>query len=174
VTPDRDPNDTQLVLLDELTTCLRQAGIAHWLFGGWAVDFLVGTITRPHGDIDLVIWRDDGPAVRALLAPHGYVEAPPPPEESALHTHFSKEGQPIDAMFIHREEDGGIYWSSWRWPDGSFAERVCQLGAVVSPVVSAGTLLAAKEAYLRESPDQPDWDKCRLDIDRLRLLLPDR
>src|SRR3712207_1118934 len=81
--PDPNPNGIQLVLIAELTARLRQAGIAHWLFGGWAVDFLVGEITRPHEDIDLIIWRDDAPSVREVLAPHGYVEVPPPPEESA-------------------------------------------------------------------------------------------
>src|SRR5262245_17870971 len=91
VIPDPDPNGIQLHLLEKLTTLLKQAGSAHWLLGRRAVDFRVGAITRAHEDIDLVIWRDDAPAVRELLAPHGYVEAPPPPEESALHTHFSRQ-----------------------------------------------------------------------------------
>src|SRR5262249_25712852 len=147
LTQSHDANDIQLALIEELTTLLNQAGIAHWLFGGWAVDFQVGAITRPHEDIDLVIWRQDAPAVREELASRAYVEAPPPPEESALHTHYSARGQRIDVMFIRRERDGGVYWSSWRWPDGSFTGSSGQLGRVECPVVSARTLLEGKESY---------------------------
>jgi hypothetical protein len=157
-------------LIKELTTLLKQAGMAHWLFGGWAVDFLVGAITRPHEDIDLILWLEDAPAVREVLASQGYVEAPPPPEESALHTHFSRQGQQMDVMFIRREEDG-IYWSDWRWPEGSFTELDGQLGEVICRVVSTRTLLEAKEAYLQENPDDTDREKCLLDIASLRPLL---
>jgi hypothetical protein len=42
---------------DEILATLRElaAGVSTplWLFGGVAVDFLVGRWTRPHGDIDL-------------------------------------------------------------------------------------------------------------------------
>ena len=173
MTPDSTASDIQLALIGELTTLLAQAGIAHWLFGGWAVDFHAGAVTRPHEDIDLILWREDAPAVRQVLVPRGYVEAPPPPEESGLHTHFSKQGQRIDAMFIYKRPDGSIYWSDWGWPDGSFSGQSGRLGERVCPVVSARTLLEAKESYLREGPDECDSRKCLLDIDTLRLVLGD-
>jgi hypothetical protein len=173
LTPDPEANDVQLALIGELTTLLAQAGIAHWLFGGWAVDFHAGAVTRPHGDIDLIVWREDASAVRKALVPHGYVEAPPPSEESGLHTHFSKEGQQIDAIFVYQRPDGSIYWSDWRWPDGSFTGPSGRLGEGVCPVVSARTLLQAKESYLREGPDECDARKCHLDAATLRRLLGD-
>ena len=44
-----------------------EAGIAYWLFGGWAVDFYAGRITRPHVDVDIAVWLDDVPRIAALL-----------------------------------------------------------------------------------------------------------
>ena len=77
----------------------------------------------------------------------------------------------MDVMFIRREDDGGIYWSDWRWPDGSFTELDGQLGAVVCPVVSAKCLIETKEGYLQENPDDTDREKCLRDIASLRSLL---
>ena len=89
--PNHDATDIQLALIEELTTLLKQAGIAHWLFGGWAVDFRVEAITRPHEDIDLIIWLKDTQAVRERLAAHGYVEAPPPRRRAGcIRTSLSK------------------------------------------------------------------------------------
>lgn len=171
--PDHNASTIQLAIIEELTSLLKQVGIAHWLFGGWAVDFLVGAVTRPHEDIDLIIWREDAPAVREILASQGYAEAPPAPEESALHTHFSKQNQLIDAIFIYRVADGGVYWSDARWPDDSFTSLQGRLGEVVCPVSSARSLIDSKEAYLRDSPDQSDREKYLLDIATLRPLLGD-
>lgn len=38
-----------------MVSCLSSSGISCLLFGGWAVDALVGTQTRPHEDVDLVL-----------------------------------------------------------------------------------------------------------------------
>src|SRR5215813_9682224 len=46
----------QLSALAEVTESLQKAAIDYWLFGGWAVDFYVGSVTRLHDDVDLAIW----------------------------------------------------------------------------------------------------------------------
>jgi lincosamide nucleotidyltransferase A/C/D/E len=38
---------------------LEAAGIRFWVDGGWGIDALVGTQTRDHEDLDLVVARDD-------------------------------------------------------------------------------------------------------------------
>ena len=43
----------------EVTTCLAERGVAHWLCGGWGVDALAGRQTRRHGDLDVVVDRAD-------------------------------------------------------------------------------------------------------------------
>ena len=44
-----------------------RAGIAYWLFGGWAVDFHAGRITRLHDDVDIAVWLEDVPRIVELL-----------------------------------------------------------------------------------------------------------
>lgn len=56
----------------DLLDALDSSGVVHWLDGGWGVDALVGAQTRPHGDADLVVARDDLPAALALLEARGY------------------------------------------------------------------------------------------------------
>jgi hypothetical protein len=42
---------------------------APWGFaGGWAIDLFVGTSTRPHGDVDVAVLRDDQDEIRQMLA----------------------------------------------------------------------------------------------------------
>jgi hypothetical protein len=49
----------QLDIIKEVTGILEQSNIPYWMYGGWAVDFAAGRITREHGDIDFVIRRLD-------------------------------------------------------------------------------------------------------------------
>ena len=58
------------------TRSLGDAGIAYWLFGGWAVDFHAGRITRPHDDIDIAVWLEDVPRIAELLTNAGWIHAP--------------------------------------------------------------------------------------------------
>jgi lincosamide nucleotidyltransferase A/C/D/E len=38
-----------------VSATLNEAGIRHWVGGGWGVDALVGRETRPHRDLDLAV-----------------------------------------------------------------------------------------------------------------------
>src|SRR2546428_12391166 len=46
----------QLDIIREISNALTCARVDHWLFGGWAVDFAVGEMTRQHRDVDFVTW----------------------------------------------------------------------------------------------------------------------
>jgi hypothetical protein len=168
--PSDDPSAVQLRLIHELTTVLRVAQIPHWLFGGWVVDFLVGKITRPHHDIDLIVWLRDAPAFRDLLARHGYTEGPSPsgPE---LDARFHKQSQLLEVMFIHERENGGTYWSHWCLPPSSLAARHGRVRDIICPVVSPQTLLDCKKACLDQENEPSEREKHAQDIARLRPLL---
>jgi lincosamide nucleotidyltransferase A/C/D/E len=58
-----------LIVLDRLSA----AGCRVWVGGGWGVDALVGTQTRPHRDLDLALSADDEERALAALAELGYV-----------------------------------------------------------------------------------------------------
>lgn len=57
----------------EIVQQLERAGMAVWLDGGWGVDALVGQQTRPHDDIDVVIFLDQAPLAEETLRSSGYV-----------------------------------------------------------------------------------------------------
>lgn len=54
---------------------LDAAGLRGWLGGGWGVDALVGRVTRPHQDVDLVVTEGQLGDVLALLGADGYAVA---------------------------------------------------------------------------------------------------
>ena len=57
----------QLSALARVSDLLDRAGVAYWLFGGWAVDFYAGSVTRAHDDLDLAVWLDDVPRIAESL-----------------------------------------------------------------------------------------------------------
>jgi lincosamide nucleotidyltransferase A/C/D/E len=56
----------------EVVARLELAGVGLWLDGGWGVDALLGTQTRPHSDLDLVVAGGDAGAAVAALAGLGF------------------------------------------------------------------------------------------------------
>jgi hypothetical protein len=168
--PSDDSTAVQLRLIGELTTVLQAAGIPHWLFGGWGVDFLVGAVTRPHSDVDLIVWRQDAAEFRELLAGRGYEERPSPsgPE---LDARFCKEGQLVEVMFVHEREEGGVYWDDWHLPPDSLGARQGRVEDVTCPTIRPETLLGCKEACLRQESEPSEREKHARDVERLRSLL---
>lgn len=51
---------------------LRRAGVTAWVDGGWGVDALLGTQTRTHADVDIVVQRADMRAAVEALSERGY------------------------------------------------------------------------------------------------------
>ena len=60
--------DDVVFILDRL----EAAGIAAWLDGGWAVDAVLGDVTRAHEDLDLIVDLDDVETMRHGLAGDGF------------------------------------------------------------------------------------------------------
>ncbi len=58
----------QLAALARIHELLVREALDYWLFGGWAVDFHGGSITREHDDIDIAVWEPDRPRIARLLA----------------------------------------------------------------------------------------------------------
>ncbi len=77
----RERERRQLGLIGEFVALAAGGGIECWLRGGWALDFLLGRVTRPHEDIDLFVWAADAARLVSLLEDHGYEEVGGPPPE---------------------------------------------------------------------------------------------
>jgi hypothetical protein len=73
-------------LIQEIAGLFDALGIEWWLFGGWAMDFHAGEITRDHADVEIFVWAKDADRARKALVERGYA-AP-----AGLHP---DEGQPL-------------------------------------------------------------------------------
>ncbi|MFT3831590.1 MAG: hypothetical protein QM691_17985 [Opitutaceae bacterium] len=87
------------------TLCELAPGVATplWLFGGVAVDFLVGRWTRPHGDIDLNALASARPRLTEELAHLGYQTA----DRGWLTQWFHPTtGRRLEIVFLDQSPDG--------------------------------------------------------------------
>jgi hypothetical protein len=74
--PDRVDAAEQLAALARIHELLDGQGLEYWLFGGWAVDFHGGSVTRAHDDLDIAVWLKDHTRIAALLVAEGWSHAP--------------------------------------------------------------------------------------------------
>src|SRR5205823_7186363 len=102
-----DAAPSQLAVLAEVGESLDRAGFEYWLFGGWAVDFYLGAITREHGDIDLAVWADDAEAIGALLRSSGWRHRPKPDEDGG--TGYELGAIRIEPTFLARDQSKRVF-----------------------------------------------------------------
>jgi hypothetical protein len=81
----------QLAALARIGALFRDDGIDFWLFGGWAVDFHAGSVTRAHHDVDLAVWQTDHPRIATLLEADGWAHAPEAGEDG--YTAYERGGR---------------------------------------------------------------------------------
>jgi lincosamide nucleotidyltransferase A/C/D/E len=84
---------------------LSSRNIVVWLDGGWGVDALLGTQTREHDDVDLVLNRSDLGVVLALLEAQGFAT-----ERDWLPTAIAlrhADARAVDLHPVDPTEDGG-------------------------------------------------------------------
>ena len=91
-------NTDQLTALAELDRLLTEHRLPYWLFGGWAVDFHVGRVTREHADIDVAVWIDDRIRLAELLSDAGWTHQPEIGEDDGRCVHAVRD--------VLREERG--------------------------------------------------------------------
>jgi hypothetical protein len=144
----------QLETIGWLHTVLGEQGIDYWLFGGWAVDFHVGRVTRDHSDVDLAIWRSDLDLVSGLLEAHGWAHAPEPGEQG--YTGYEREEVRVELAFLARDEAGTVYTplpdGQGDWPAGSFGDAIAEVNGVHAHVVGLASLIEDKSGA-RHDPD---------------------
>jgi hypothetical protein len=156
----------QLSALARVSELLQKAGIAYWLFGGWAVDFYVGSVTRAHDDLDLAVWLVDLPRIAQLLEDDGWRHAPLDDEDGG--TGFEQGAVRLELTYLVREGDGSIVTplrdGRAAWPDEGLANDVRELRGVRSRLVGLAHLMRGKSSP-RDDPE--DAAKDRADFRRL-------
>jgi hypothetical protein len=117
--------EEQLAAIASLSSALDQHGVEYWLFGGWAVDFWVGAVTRQHDDIDVAAWRQDYETIRAALEAAGWRHTPAADE--VVGTRYRWRLAQVEFIFVMADEDGSILvpladqpvvWSTESFGDG--------------------------------------------------------
>jgi Aminoglycoside-2''-adenylyltransferase len=94
---------SEVEILDTLSLLNARLSEPVWLFGGVAVDFLVGRWTRPHGDIDLNTYADSRERLTEELEAIGFRSA-----DKGWLTHWRRDDKPwrLELAFLERTEDG--------------------------------------------------------------------
>jgi lincosamide nucleotidyltransferase A/C/D/E len=100
--------------LVELLDLFEEEGIEVWLDGGWAVDALLGTQSRQHKDVDILVRTSDVPAIMNLLGNRDFRIQSRSTESNFVLA--DENGHEIDIHVIDFDDDGnGVY----RMADGS-------------------------------------------------------
>jgi aminoglycoside-2''-adenylyltransferase len=145
---DRAGEAEQLAALGRIHELLEKSGTEYWLFGGWAVDFHAGSVTRAHDDLDLAVWLVDGGRIAALLRDDGWEHSPDAEEDG--YTVYELGGVRLELAFLARGEDGEVYTpvSSGRasWPRGAFQHQILELRGVQARVIARDALEEDKSA----------------------------
>jgi hypothetical protein len=165
------PGERQLAALGRVGELLRNAGVDHWLFGGWAVDLYVGAVTRAHDDIDLAVWLADASPIAELLVRDGWRHAPVEDEDGG--TGYERDAVRLELTYLVHTDDGRVA-TPFRhgpgvWPDGAFREDVRELRGVCCRLVALDALVHGKSSPRGGAEDMA---KDRADVTRLSRLRP--
>ena len=151
---------------------LDAAELEHWFFGGWAVDLWVGRLTRPHDDIDVLVWREDEARVHEALQGAGWVHTPTP--EDLVGTNYARDGYVLQLTFGVAGPEGGFVVPVPEQPmvlsSGPLAFTRRKLNDVSVRVLTLEMMLAIKGA---PRPDEVGGAKDRADLEALRSLAED-
>ena len=88
----------QLDLLRQVDALLRPVDIKFWLRGGWAIDFLLGRLTRSHSDIDIVAWEETASQLRHCFEEAGFLFT----RDTGVQFYFSKSGFSTGHLSLYR------------------------------------------------------------------------
>jgi hypothetical protein len=161
-------SDEQLSALARVTGLLEQAEIDYWLFGGWAVDFYVGAVTRAHFDLDLAIWQTDLPRIVQLLEDDGWRHAPLADEDGG--TGYERGTVRLELTYLVRDGDGvfiPLREGRAPWSEEALGDDVGELHGVRARLVGLAPLRRGKSSP-RDDPE--DAAKDRADFRRLSRL----
>lgn len=142
--------ESQLNLLSEISAISATMEIDFWLRGGWAIDFILGKVTRLHDDIDLITWIQYRDQLESALVESGYEQVPVKEEFRGRQSDFQKDGVDITFCYITTSEDRSIIMNGlpeWVWRFDSLLPQRFMLNGISAYVLNPRQLLEEKEVY---------------------------
>jgi hypothetical protein len=162
-------NQEQLAALAETHELLTRSGITYWLFGGWAVDFHVGSITRTHDDIDVAVWLEDHERIAGLLEAEGWKHAPEADEDGG--TGYERDAVRLELTFLVASNGRAVYIplrdGPVLWSEEPPASEAAELSGARARVLGLAQLKRGK-SHFRDDP--VDAAKDRADFAALSQL----
>lgn len=143
-----DRAQAQLRVLREISVRFAEMRVRWWLRGGWAIDVLLGRVTRTHADIDMIVWARHRRRAHQALQEAGLALARQFPNQ----TDFVLGEAQVSVIYLARRSDGVIItrgFLEWEWPAGSLGRRPRRLEGIAARVTGPRQLLWEKETYKR-------------------------
>jgi Aminoglycoside-2''-adenylyltransferase len=171
-----DQPERQLRVIAQIVAAASGAGITVWLRGGWAMDFFLGRVTRPHVDVDWFCRDVDAEVLTAVLHGLGYRDDPASPPPDLQRDLVSPDGTEVSLTLLGRDGAGqpvvpaGPY-AGERWQVDLLAGDPAVLSGVTCPIVSPRAQIEIKEMMPVWVPGLARRPKDRDDIARLRAAL---
>jgi hypothetical protein len=159
----------QLSALAQTHELFTRSGVDYWLFGGWAVDFHAGSITRSHDDIDVAVWLDDHDRIAGLLGAEGWKHAPEADEDGG--TGYERDVVRLELTFVVSGDGEEVYVplraGRVLWSGEPMSTELLQLSGVPARVLG---LAALKRGKSRPRDDPVEAAKDRADFATLSQL----
>ena len=150
----------QLAAIAKTHELLTRSGIDYWLFGGWAVDFHAGSITRSHDDIDVAVWLDDHDRIALLLSTEGWKHAAEPDEDGG--TGYERDAVRLELTFLVTGDGGEVYIplraGRALWSNEPLGADFGELSGVRTRVLGLAALKRSK-ARFRDDPAEAAKDR---------------
>ena len=175
----------QLALIQEVPSLLRDVSPL-WLIGGWAIDFLLGTIRRRHDDIDWLTLFSAKDAILQVLQSSGFRVT----HDLGWHTRLTRDAHreygEVEINFLQKEPNGlflvitndtggFVRPGQYNLPDNALdPTHIRELEGIKALVTSPISEFACRVNYA-QFRIQPDVDeKYEKDTEALRSLLTKR
>ncbi|MGE7907167.1 nucleotidyltransferase domain-containing protein [Peribacillus sp. NPDC094092] len=145
-TEENDTSKSQLNILLELNEICLSRNFDVWLRGGWAIDFLLGKITRSHSDIDLVTWIQYREHLEQALVHDGFQIKP----VSEFQTDFLKNDVDVSFVFVRYSDNGDIVangFPDWVWRKDALPLELYNLQGISINVLNPYQLLEEKKVH---------------------------
>ena len=152
---------------------IESYGIRIWLDGGWAVDACLGSQTRRHSDLDIVIEERHLALVTTALERRGYVPVPRSDTRAWNFVLGDVAGREIDFHVIVLDESGRGRYGPPGTKDYFPAEALAGAGIVNGRTVACITAEWLVRFHTGYEIDATDWADVSALCARFGIPLPD-